>query len=647
MATHECFLGTGSRTRFTITAKILLAVGGGLLLSLLTMASLYTAIITVDAAREQVAQVAEPISTAATEMEINVSETGLGVMMYLETGALLYRTRVDKDTADFARFKAQYDRLAATPQAKALGDRIAFLYQEFRAVGDMLMRIRDRHEQLLAEMSEHFETIGAIFDDQFRARLGQESLQGQGTLLAMMEMKNDMAAVGTWLGQYLQAANHAYRIRIVDHTNALQERLTRFTALPLTAVEQYWTSELERRFTQTTTLMHEVLTLHDTKSAWIEQFLQLRTALDNLLDEGLQRLTRHALTTAKEASRRAVHRARVRLVALIVLSLVLSVGILVSSRYWLLRPLLQLVMGAQAIGRGQLDHRMAVSTQDELGMLAATFNQMAESLQQEREALWQAHNTLEQQVQERTTTLAHTVEQLQHSRLQVRALAARMLSIQEEERKRIAHEVHDELGQALTALILDLTWVGQRLPTEQTALRQKIDSMVCLTDKALDMLGDIVAALRPRVLDDLGIAAAVEWQVREFHARTGIAYTLTIDPEHICLDAARSIAVFRILQEVLTNVMRHADATMLSVDLRIEGGILRLEVRDNGRGIPDQAVTDPQSFGILGMHERVLPWRGEVEIYGNQGEGTVVTVHLPLTDTVHEETCRAQYSHCR
>jgi two-component system sensor histidine kinase UhpB len=178
-------------------------------------------------------------------------------------------------------------------------------------------------------------------------------------------------------------------------------------------------------------------------------------------------------------------------------------------------------------------------------------------------------------------------------------------------------------------------------------LRQKIDSLSRLADQALDMLGDIVAALRPRVLDDLGLAAAVEWQVQEFHARTGIAYTLTIDPEHICLDAPRSITVFRILQEVLTNVIRHAAATMLSVDLRIDGGVLYLEVRDNGCGISTQAVSDPQSFGIMGMRERVLPWRGTVEIHGNQGGGTVVTVYLPLTDSVDEETSHAQYSRCR
>ena len=195
--------------------------------------------------------------------------------------------------------------------------------------------------------------------------------------------------------------------------------------------------------------------------------------------------------------------------------------------------------------------------------------------------------------------------------------------------------MHDELGQMLTALLLDLAWAGQRLLPGQAALQHKLDSMTGLVDRALDTLGDMVTALRPRVLDDLGLSAAVEWQVREFQNRTEIACLLTMEPESLPLDTARATTVFRVLQEALTNVARHADATTVWVTLRLTAQDLCLTVQDNGRGISAQALTDPYAFGILGMHERVLAWGGECRIVSPQSGGTVVTICLPLARYCH------------
>jgi signal transduction histidine kinase len=132
------------------------------------------------------------------------------------------------------------------------------------------------------------------------------------------------------------------------------------------------------------------------------------------------------------------------------------------------------------------------------------------------------------------------------------------------------------------------------------------------------------------LLDDLGLIAAIEWQAEEFQGRTDIKCTLAVDPDDISLDDKRATALFRIFQETLTNVARHTQATRVAVRLKERDGIVELRVRDNGRGITEEQLSDPQSFGILGIRERVHPWGGAVKIIGRPGKGTTVTVLIPL-----------------
>ncbi|MFQ5804377.1 MAG: MEDS domain-containing protein [Candidatus Methylomirabilales bacterium] len=262
------------------------------------------------------------------------------------------------------------------------------------------------------------------------------------------------------------------------------------------------------------------------------------------------------------------------------------------------------------------------------------------------ETLRRTHDQLEQGVQERTAELSKAIdvlqeqiaerqrveEQLRRSEDQLRALSGHLRAVQEEERARIAREVHDELGQALTALKFDLAWVGQRLAGGQKELHTKVQTMTRLIDETMQGVRRIATELRPGLLDHLGLVPALEWQVREFQERTGLTCEFKKNPEHLVVHAARATTVFRICQEALTNVARHAQATKVGISLRMAGRKLVLEVRDNGRGISEDAVTDPQSVGLLGMRERVLSWGGVVQIQGIEGKGTVVTVHLPAGD---------------
>jgi PAS domain S-box-containing protein len=233
---------------------------------------------------------------------------------------------------------------------------------------------------------------------------------------------------------------------------------------------------------------------------------------------------------------------------------------------------------------------------------------------------------LEQRVSERKRAEAR----LRESREQLRNLAARLQSVREEERAHIAREIHDELGQSLTGLKMDLAWLASRLPEDQPWLREKPQDMRRLIDATIQTVRKIATELRPGILDDLGLTAAIEWQAQEFQARTGIACEFISRLEEFPLERDRSTAIFRIFQETLTNVARHAQATRVSVSLRAHNGSLVLEVRDNGKGVTAEELADPQSLGLLGMRERALLFGGEVSISGQPGAGTTVTAQIPL-----------------
>ena len=221
-------------------------------------------------------------------------------------------------------------------------------------------------------------------------------------------------------------------------------------------------------------------------------------------------------------------------------------------------------------------------------------------------------------------------DQLRASREQLRELSRFLESVREEERTKMAREIHDELGQTLTALKIDLSWLTRRLPADQGPLVEKADSMYELVDVAIQSVKRISTELRPGALDDLGLADAIEWQTQEFAKRTDIQCHFRADPQGMVLDRDRSTAVFRICQEALTNVVRHAGATRVSVSLRRAPFRVTLKVSDNGRGIEEREVLDPRAFGLIGMRERARSWGGEVQISGAPGNGTLVAVSIPL-----------------
>lgn len=225
------------------------------------------------------------------------------------------------------------------------------------------------------------------------------------------------------------------------------------------------------------------------------------------------------------------------------------------------------------------------------------------------------------------TPLKEKEAELTRSRQRLRDLSAHLEKVREDERHHMAREIHDELGQKLTALRFEVAMLD--LAQEPFALSQTTASILKQVDETIASVRAIASDLRPAVLD-LGLVAAIEWQLQQFRQRTGIPCVLKVSDEEISLDNARATAVFRIVQESLTNILRHAEAGKVLLTLRKNRENLHVQIEDNGCGLPADALTKASSFGLVGMRERVLLLGGELDISSKPGRGTKLKLAIPL-----------------
>ncbi len=250
-----------------------------------------------------------------------------------------------------------------------------------------------------------------------------------------------------------------------------------------------------------------------------------------------------------------------------------------------------------------------------------------------KEVLWNGEEQF-QIIYQDITERKQAEEELRASREEMRALAGRLQAVREEERTQIAREIHDELGGALTGLKIDVSLLTRSAlkienETVRTSLFAGMDSMIKSIDTTIHTVRRIAMKLRPGILDDLGLVAALEWQLKDFEKRTGIRCEFFPPGEDISLDADLSTALFRIFQEALTNVARHSGATEVHVHLRADADSSTLEVEDNGQGIEKEKTQSKESLGLLGMRERAQIFGGQVTITRTPGRGTIVTVEIP------------------
>ena len=285
-----------------------------------------------------------------------------------------------------------------------------------------------------------------------------------------------------------------------------------------------------------------------------------------------------------------------------------------ASDVLVLRRINTMVQASRKLAKGNLSTRIeTIRGSDELSHLARVFNDMAAALE--------LREVRDQEAK----------EALRRSRKQLRDLASYLQDVREQERTRIAREIHDDFGQSLTILKMDLSWLKKHIIQDQPQVQNKIDSMFKVIDASLQTLHTVSSELRPVILDDFGLESAIEWQVEEFQNRTGVRCRVDSSVVDLDLTKEQSTAIFRIFQEALTNIMRHSGATEVDVRLEMNEDILILEVADNGRGITEAEIINSRSFGLLGIKERLYPWNGQADFIGHPNKGTRVIVRVPIS----------------
>lgn len=274
------------------------------------------------------------------------------------------------------------------------------------------------------------------------------------------------------------------------------------------------------------------------------------------------------------------------------------------------------VRGVLLVGQGKAD----AYTEDHLRLLSIVASQIAAYL---------TACELSRDINERK----RTERSLREGEEELRALAGQLQAAREEERRRVAREIHDELGQVLTGLRMKLTKIAHDFGSAAPTLRHRLHDSTALVDETIAHVRRIATELRPGVLDVTGLQGGIEWLTQEFSSRVGIPCTATLTPGELPASSDVTVALFRICQEALTNVARHAGATQVEVVLERAAGALVLTVRDNGRGIAPSELAGLGALGVLGMRERVHGFGGCVTISGAPKQGTTLTVEIPLEPT--------------
>jgi signal transduction histidine kinase len=232
---------------------------------------------------------------------------------------------------------------------------------------------------------------------------------------------------------------------------------------------------------------------------------------------------------------------------------------------------------------------------------------------------------------ENVTEKVKIQEQLKKSYDDIRLLNEHLETVREEERAGIAREIHDELGQQLTAIKMDASWISARVNGSNAQMSERLASMMSLIDETVKTIRRIASDLRPGILDDLGLIAAIEWLCTEFEKRTGVKTVIQTNITDIDIDKKIATGIFRVYQEIFTNISRHAKASLVITHIELAGNWFIMSVTDNGIGFNTEEVNTKNTLGLLGMNERINMLNGYLQIDSLPGNGTKILVKIPLT----------------
>lgn len=564
-----------------VTRGFTASVSAGLLVIVLTLIAIGLILDhnlrAIDRLVDQVITIEEPTKTAAHEMEINVLGTGLGVWKYLATGAAEHRERVKKDERDFRRFRAEYDRLTSTTIERELGQRIDALYERYFLVGNALMDRRDESVARLAVVTEAIDEIDRILDEGIQPKIESDSPDGTTRLFAANAIEADVAEIGTWIGLYIADPTVRHQERITESVQEARAQLAAFLELQLTPEERVYAARLQRMLDPTIPQIEQAVESHDALLRDQAAFIELRNQLDDLLDEGIQVLAGSDLKTAQPKANAAIHRLYGASLVVLALGAIVCVGAASLITY--------------------------------------------RSVQ-----LHSANQELRQEIVRRQESEAARAQ-----------LLSELVSAQEKERGRLARELHDQMGQHLSTIMLGLKCLARHPARESPAPpgQLELQQLQELTGQMIQQVHTIAWELRPAALDELGLHGALSNYVEDWAQRSGVKVDFESDLEGQRLPGTIEIALYRVAQEALTNVMKHAEARAVSLTLQRRGPEVVMVVEDDGRGfVPEQVLPSSAAkdrLGVLGMKERAHLVGGMFEVESAPGRGTTLVVRISVT----------------
>ena len=327
------------------------------------------------------------------------------------------------------------------------------------------------------------------------------------------------------------------------------------------------------------------------------------------------------------------------------LAVLVAAGLIFGFTRQIVSPLRRLAATAQRFGSGDLEAPIPAMGQDEIGRLAESLNTMRHQLKDAQGEIRQRNQELEQRVKQRTNELEELYQQLSERDKERGDLLGKIITAQEEERRRIARELHDEVSQTLTGLVMSLGSAEALLTRDPAAVRQRLESLRGLTSEAVEEVRRLIRDLRPSLLDDLGLVAAIGWYVENYLAPAGVKAELETQGFKRRLPPTVEITLFRVVQEAITNIVKHAQAKTARIHLHVTHSAIVGSIEDDGVGFNEDTLRSERrkgmTVGLLGMEERINLLEGKLNIESKPGEGTRVHFEIPWQESSDEENSRS------
>jgi signal transduction histidine kinase len=604
----------------TIGTKLGLGIGILLMLCIIIGLVSYTQTREVRQKLGEVTQVREPLNSAVYGLENNVVETAFAALGHSATGDRKFREALESSTRRFEENRGRYIGIMRLGQEARSGAALADGLVRFHSMAAEHVHLKDRLTEHMDTLLATMEKLERLLTDRIQASVTVNDPIAYRRLQVVLEMQIQVNAITKGLGNFLLTGDTAFVFRLRSAETKFKHFAGVYQVVLLSREEKVWSAELRRRSQEVTALLGVILGLQQQRTVLLTDFFALYRDLRRIINEGLQTETERGLAAAKADLIDAGEAANARILAVLLLSVAFGVVAGVVTTRSITGPLRHMVSVMDAVARGDRHRKVELTSSDEFRSLGESFNHM-------------------------TARLAEAERQRLDG---LRIFATSVQRAQEEERARISRELHDELCQRLSgmkfrveALEGDVSLAGGQISGDLHEVTQELDRSIAEVRR-------ISSNLRPSVLDDFGIVAALRLLSKDFEKRQGISVVLNVDPGVPAqIDGHIEVAMYRIAQEALANIARHARASTVSVRLEAAGTNLRLVIQDDGNGFSQEDVArargSGRGSGLISMRERSELLGGSLDVRTTAGGGTGISVSIPFGE--QEQHGEDQNSH--